>query len=158
MLNYNLNNIIVKETRRLVEDPDLVIAISGVESNWNTMAMRYEPKWKYFYRPEVYAKKLYITQDTEKQLQMFSYGICQIMGSVARELGFDGPLPQLLVPEFGIEFSVKKIIALRKKYPDLGDIISSYNQGSPRKNPDGSYVNQAYVDKVMKNLMQLKEK
>lgn len=158
MLNFNLNNIIVKETKRLVEDPDLIIAISGVESNWNTMAMRYEKNWSYLYRPEYYAKKLFITKDTESQLQMFSYGLCQVMGSVARELGFDGHLPQLLIPEFGVEFAVKKIIALRKKYSDLGDIISSYNQGSPRKKDDGSYVNQPYVDKVMKNLMQLKEK
>lgn len=130
-------------------DPNWVYAIIQAESAGSTAAMRYEPGWAYFARPDFYAARLKVTLDTEKQLQKFSYGLMQIMGSVAREHGFPDALPSLLEPFRGLEYGCKHLSNYRRRFPTGRDWISAYNAGSPRKNPDGSYSNEEYVKKVV---------
>jgi soluble lytic murein transglycosylase-like protein len=127
---------------------DLVMAIIMTESAGNTFAVRYEPGWKYFVEPNNWALKLRITYDTERILQACSWGLMQIMGSVAREMLFDGELPKLCQEDVGLTFGVRKLKTLVKKYPKTNDVIAAYNAGTPRIKPDGKYANQVYVDKV----------
>lgn len=143
-------NLIDKYARRHSLDPALVGAIVQVESGGNGYAMRYEPKWDYLLTPEKFAKMLGITEETERQMQRFSYGVMQVMGSVARELGFQSSLAKLTHQGLGIEFGCLKLKQLLTKYPHLTDAVAAYNAGSPRKTPEGFYVNQIYVDKVAK--------
>ena len=79
-------------------DPHWVLAVIQTESAGFPHAMRYETGWSYFCRPEFYADRLAITVDTERQMQKFSYGLMQIMGSVAREYGFGDSLALLVDP------------------------------------------------------------
>jgi soluble lytic murein transglycosylase-like protein len=137
-------------------DPDLVMAIAGKESDFNQYACRYEAGWTYLVSPKKFADSLRITEDTEIQFQKFSYGSMQIMGSVARELGFIKPLPLLLEAENGIIYGCKFLKKLQKKFSTRLDIISAYNQGYPFKEKDGSYKNQKYVDGVLDRLKKLK--
>lgn len=130
-------------------DPDLVAAFCLQESAFDSNAMRYEQFWRYFLTPEVFAANLHVTPLTEKTLQAFSYGPMQIMGAVARELGYLGPLPNLLTPDNGVHYGCLKLLHLTTKFANVEDAISSYNQGNPAANLDGSYKNQAYVDSVM---------
>lgn len=130
-------------------DPNWVYAIIQTESAGLQSAMRYEPGWAYFCRPEFYADRLKITTDTEKQLQKFSYGLMQIMGSVAREYGFGESLATLIDPFRSLEYGCRHLKNFRRRYPQGRDWISAYNAGSPRKNPDGTYSNEGYVKKVV---------
>lgn len=138
-------------------DPLLVQAIVRVESAGNPYAVRFERDWKYLYNPEVYAKALGITGGTEVILQMMSFGPMQIMGSVARELGFVEPLIKLCEPHNGIYYGCRKLKQFSLKYPTaLESVVASYNAGSPRRTTHGTFVNQSYVDKVFKEYNALK--
>jgi soluble lytic murein transglycosylase-like protein len=75
-----------------------------------------------------------------------SWGLMQIMGSVARQYGFKGNLSSLTEPEINIEIGCKHFVSKYSVEPK--DMISAYNAGSPKKTPEGLYVNQGYVDKV----------
>lgn len=130
-------------------DPDLLAALCLQESNFNSNAVRYEQFWRYLLDVEMHARDLKITPITEKVLQMCSWGPMQVMGSVAREFGYLGPLQQLCIPDNGIHYGALKISNLLKRLPHIEDAVSAYNQGSPAANPDGSYKNQSYVDSVM---------
>ena len=133
-------------------DADLAVAISAQESNFDHSSCRYEPDWVYFFQVDKFARRLNVTAQTERQLQAFSWGCMQVMGSVARELGYEDDLPLLMQPELGTLYGCKKLSQLMQKYKTKNDVISSYNQGSPRKNVQGQYVNQNYVDSVRKRL------
>lgn len=154
--NREIYKVLVSEARANLIDPNLCIAIATVESSWEPFAVRYEPNWKYFYKIELFAKKNRITEQTEQVLQACSWGLMQVMGSVARELGFSQPLQQLCGPAYGVEYGCKKLLELKKLYHSELDVISAYNQGSPVKLPNGDYKNQHYVDKVRELLVDLR--
>lgn len=137
-------------------DPDLVSAICSQESNYTPAAARYEKNWGYFFEVERFSKILGITYDTEYQLQKFSFGIMQVMGSVARELGFQGYLTELITPENGILYGCKKLKALSKRYSNVSDVIAAYNGGNASK-VNGNYPNRRYVEDVQKRIAILKK-
>lgn len=130
-------------------DPILMAAFIAQESGGIPQRTRFEPAWHFYNDPEKYARLLGISVETEKQLQCFSYGLMQIMGASARDMGYAGFLGQLCDPDIGLSVACKFLDEKRKKYHDLKDMISSYNMGTPRKTPAGLYVNQAYVDGVI---------
>lgn len=152
----DIYKLLVREAIDNLIDPLLCVAIATVESNWDPWAVRFEPRWNYLYNPDVYAQKLRITEHTEKVLQSCSWGIMQVMGSVARELGFDGPLQQLCGPAYSAEYGCKKLFQYRKKYKTEADIIAAYNYGLAVKFLNGKYKNQEYVDKVSAVLLDLR--
>lgn len=134
-------------------DPDLAIAIAEVESHFDELAVRYEPNWKYAYNMQSFAKHVGISEDTEKILQMCSWGQMQVMGTRIRELGFRKNLLEIArQPELGIRFGCLVIKGLMQKYSKLDDIIAAYNAGSPRLLPNGKYYNQIYLNKVKETL------
>jgi soluble lytic murein transglycosylase-like protein len=129
-------------------DPNWVIAFIQTESGGNPVAMRYEPKWRYLVTPEFYASRLKITADTETQLQKFSYGLMQVMGSVCREHGYGDSLALLVDPFRALEYGCRHLKGMRRRFPTGRDWIAAYNAGTPRKMPDGKYENEEYVKKV----------
>jgi soluble lytic murein transglycosylase-like protein len=140
--------LILEYSVELGLDPKVVEAICQVESSGNWYACRYEPKWSYFYDTAGWAKLLRQTEATEKMQQATSWGPMQVMGSVAREHGFRGYLTELAVTNIGLRYGCLHLRKFLNRYPRLDDAISAYNQGNPRKDGDGLYVNQGYVDKV----------
>lgn len=111
-------------------DPALVCAIVEQESSWNPWAMRYEPAFFAKYVANLYTNNK-ITA-SEAYARGFSWGLCQVMGQVAREMGFDGPfLSQLCEPETGLAVGCK---LLRKKLDALdGDVtrgLLAWNGGA----------------------------
>lgn len=129
-------------------DPHLAQAITLVESSGVQWVCRFEPAWKYFCEVEKNALALGISFETERNHQATSWGLMQVMGSVAREFQFTGHLTMLCVPEIGARLGCKKLLSLVRRYNDENDVIASYNAGSPKRGSDGKYVNQAYVGKV----------
>lgn len=143
-------NLIEKHSKSYNLDSRLVGAIICTESAGNECTTRYESGWKYFYQQDEYAKTLGITVNTEMVHQATSWGLMQIMGSVAREQGFADHLNKLTNPNTNLIYGCSFLVKLYKKYGLLPDVIASYNAGSPRKDESGNYVNHQYVDKVTK--------
>lgn len=137
-------------------EAELALAIAQVESGLEPFTARYEPRWKYWYKVGEFASGLGITRDTEKIFQATSWGLMQVMGTVARELGFDRHLTELTNPRYNVIVGVQKLKELHDQWRDTEAVISAYNQGSPRKAADGTFKNQAYVSKVMKQYSALK--
>ena len=136
-------------------DQELAVAICGQESNYTASAVRYESSWAYFVDVDKYAKLLVITYQTEIQLQKMSWGPMQVMGSVARELGYSGHLTELIIPQNGIFYGCEKLKQLCKKHKDQSDVIAAYNAGGAIK-VNGRYRNQTYVEQVLKRIAMLK--
>ena len=136
------------QSKKFGADPQIIDAIIITESSYNPYAIRYESEFKYTSKSLAFAKLNHITNATEIIGEKISWGLGQIMGGTARELGFDGPLPLLCEPELNIELMIKLIQQLEGKYSKLTDVIASYNAGAPRKTISDSYRNQIYVDKV----------
>lgn len=134
----------------------LVAAIVIVESSGVSAVNRYEPKWRWYFNPSYWAKRLKITDKTEFINQAISWGPMQVMGAVARELGYKDNLPALIYPKTGIFYGCKKLHKLKIKYnEDIEDMIAAYNAGAARYR-DGILLNHEYVDKVMNNYLDLK--
>jgi soluble lytic murein transglycosylase-like protein len=127
----------------------MVKAIMHIESGGDPLAARYESHYKWLYKPEKYARNANVTVETEEAFQKFSYGPLQLMGSVAREMGYEGFLPDLCTVQAGTYWGTKYLVTLLKKYDEPLDAVSAYNQGSPRKDEVGNYKNQDYVDKYL---------
>ncbi len=131
---------------------DLVKAIIQVESSNQMWAVRYEPNYRWLYKPEYFAKSNHIPQATEEALQKTSWGLTQIMGAVAREYGFGKRfLTELLCPEVSLEYGMRHFAAYHRRFGNLEDAIASYNGGPGAVfNKKEVYPNQQYVNRVSK--------
>lgn len=146
-----LNAAVWESSKNFQLDNRLILAIMDVESGCEPLRCHFEPGWNDFYHVDVWAKKCGITVATEKNQQMTSWGAMQVMGAVARELGFMGHLPQLTDTKIGIYYGCLKLFSLSKKYHSMKDVIAAYNRGTPVLDTNGRYINQSYVDKVMRS-------
>lgn len=133
-------------------DPDLLKAISIVETNGVRWAVRFERNYTYLVTPEVFAKKLGISVETEEVLQRISFGPMQLMGGVARERGFADHLTKLTDAQLAYTWSVKHLKVLLSRYKTEVEVIASWNWGSPKRTELGTFANQGYVDKVLREL------
>lgn len=139
-------------------DPILVGAIIRQESNNNPYAIRFEPKYKWILTTEYFARKNGSSQDTEINGQKTSWGPMQIMGAVARELGFWAWFPQLCSNDVGVHFGCAKLSQLFARFKILDEVIASYNAGSPLRDKTGNFINQVYVDRVKMNMETIRKK
>ncbi len=138
-------------------EPALAAAIVTVESGWNNWVCRSEPQFKWTWMVEEYAPKLGQSETTERTQQKTSWGLMQIMGGTARELGYEGLLSMLALPEMGLDWGLRYLTKKLRAHTQISDVIAAYNAGSPRRDPSGKYKNQAYVDKVMMALIAQKK-
>lgn len=149
--------VIVQCAERYNLNPELVGAIILVESGGCRNAMRFEPHWDYMFEVEKFSKLLGCTEETEIFGQSTSWGYMQVMGTVARELGFKSWFPELCVGYTNIYYGTKKLNDLCGKYKNVEDVISSYNAGSVTKDLESKkYKNQLYVDRVLDYYYKLK--
>ena len=79
----------------------LVCAVCEQESDWNPRATRYESAFR-----EKYIDRLGLS-DEESTQRSTSFGLMQIMGQVAREMGFQDNLELLLTPEIGLSWGCR---------------------------------------------------
>lgn len=116
----------------------IVCAIAQHESSWNPWATRYEPAFFEKYVLPLYSRSVVgidraqpsITI-TEAKERATSWGLMQVMGQVARECGFSGPLPSLCDPEIGLEWGCA--VFARKLAFSAGDVtrgLEAYNGGA----------------------------
>lgn len=152
-------------------DPKVVVALVGVESGGNEFAWNPEPPYRYYWdvrrnRPfrtptpeELRSEKPPLDfpafagdPDQEWWGQAASWGVCQVMGAVARELGFKGPyLTELVRPELSLEYGCR-VLARNLEWAkgDLASALAAYNGGRVGNAPGTVPLrNQAYADKVL---------
>lgn len=146
MKKEELQALAIKMSEELGLRHEWICAIIQIESNWDPWAIRYEPHYRWVYKPAYFSKLHRVTFETENAMQCMSFGLAQVMLSVGRELGYDGPASQFILPEHSLKYGILKFRQLLGKYNYTMDAIAAYNAGSPRKK-DGLYVNQQYVDK-----------
>jgi soluble lytic murein transglycosylase-like protein len=129
--------------------PHIVLGIIATESSDNPDAMRFEPGYKYLFDVERHAKILGWTVETEKTLQMFSWGLMQLMLATAREMGFNFHPRLLLQPKTNVSWGAKHLWNLFRRYQNWGDAVAAYNYGhAAKKMLTNKYKNQEYVDRV----------
>jgi soluble lytic murein transglycosylase-like protein len=132
----------------------LIEALVTVESNWNPWAFRYEPGFMYVKEVEKFRKLHKLSHSTELNGQRTSWGLMQIMGGTARDLGYVGMLSELLSPEIAVDMGIRYFKTRCARYTELEDQIAAYNAGSARKDAlTGKYINQKYVDRVLNALL-----
>ncbi len=155
--------------------PSIVVAICKTESGLNPWAMRCEPAYRWLWDvnrsepftltqferadarlpPKRFPQISGISQLTEWTGQQSSWGLMQVMGALARQLGFRGHFPMICDPAIGVDLGCQHLVALRDRFlKQFGwpGVIAAYNAGTPRLNPRGAgFVNQDYVDLVIGN-------
>jgi hypothetical protein len=154
----NLYSILRVASEQYKLDYNFILAIAQVESNmqWPKCSVRFEPGWRYFVDPAKYALMNGTTVDTEKMLQSCSYGPLQLMGTCAREMDFMGCLLEVFQPSIGVDLACKKLARLSLTFESEEAIASAWNSGSAKKNPDGTWKDAVYVEKVMGKLKSLR--
>jgi len=129
------------------------------ESSGDPHALRFEPAWKLYKDPVLFCAKNRTTVETEKSMQAHSFGLMQAMGCVMRERGFQGPWALAFDLDINLQAGCKHLkIFIDRCGGDEAQAIASYNAGSPRRNNEGKFVNQDYVDGVFKFMNSLKSK
>lgn len=110
--------------------PEVVCAICEQESSWNPFAIRYEPAfYEHYIMPLV--NKGEVKRETEARSRAISWGLGQVMGQVARELGFKGQfLSELCDPLVGLEYLCRTLnLKLRHAAGDVNKALLLYNGG-----------------------------
>lgn len=114
------------------------------ESSGDANAFRYEHE---FFERYVVAKSA-VAGAQYGPLAACSYGLLQIILTVAMELGFDGRPEQLFTPQVGAAWGAKKMQALlAASNGDYDQALARYNGGAGG-NLTRPFRNQAYVDRV----------
>lgn len=76
--------------------PIIICGICERESSWNPWSTRFEPAFK-----SKYIDPLHLPEP-ESTLRATSFGLMQILGQTARELGYKGDLQELCDPEVNL--------------------------------------------------------
>lgn len=142
---------VVKTCKDLSIDVKIFSAIIEIESCWRPSAVRYESKLTTLSKIYYFAAINEITPETEAILEKCSWGLGQILGVTARNLGMKIPIQDLSQIECGLFWAGMYLKKLLDRYPDQDKVIASYNAGSPIYE-NGLLLNQGYVDKVNKVL------
>lgn len=132
-------------------DRKIISTIITIESSWRTESARYERYFTWIMDEEKFAKLHGINEATEIIFQKTSWGLMQVMGGTARDVGYNGWLPNLCDPVIGVRVGCEYFVKVCSEYVNLEDQFAAYNggRGAIKRNSDGHYINQDYVDKAM---------
>lgn len=143
-------DIITDQAQRLSMEPCLIAAVIMKESSGVTWKTRFEVHWKWENDLAGYASRLGISQATELIHQKTSWGLMQVMGATARDMGFRGYLVELCAnPALGVHFGTKYLKARLMTTNTVEEALSTYNAG-PGELKDGVINNTDYVASVMR--------
>lgn len=136
----------------------LIWSICKQESNFNQFACRYEENYRWLFHPEE-VKPKDCSLKTEVVFQKTSWGLMQVMGAVYREYGYNNWLPEISCDiETQLLYGCKHLNKLNRRWGSyLWDVVAAYNAGSPRRTTEGYYINQGYVDSIMKHKREYEE-
>lgn len=142
MLKQELISLAQQKAEKYGLESSLVCAVIEQESAWNPWALRYEPA--FYARYIVPSLEVGHFGATEAHARATSWGLMQVIGQTAREVGFGGPyLSELCDPEVGIEIGCKYLSVLYSRTGNnTKDALLKWNGGS----------NDLYPDQVMQRM------
>jgi hypothetical protein len=124
-------------------EPILLEAQALHESAGRPWVIRYEKTWAWFVRDKdgsvrdpgpregMNASSLAVLDSLEITAQKTSFGLLQVMGAVARELGYRGSLWAIREkPEIGLDLGANKFSQLLHRHGNTRDALAAYNAGS----------------------------
>ncbi len=116
--------------------PEVLAGLVAQESRGEAWATRPEPLYRWLFGDDaVEARRLRMPRlrrlvALDLYEQRISYGLCQVMGAVARELGWSGWLTELCRPEVGLAYGARHLANLVKAAGgDLARGLLRYNGG-----------------------------
>lgn len=112
-------------------DFPLLAAVIEQESQFNCWAIRYEPAFYTRYVAPLLASK-HILDITEAEARAMSWGVMQVMGQVAREFGYGGPLPKLCDWETGLDIGCKVLKNKLASAQKVEDGLERWNGGASK--------------------------
>lgn len=134
----------------------IMLGLLYVESRFDPWAVRYEPHYRWLYKPDEFAKRHAVSKATEVTLQKTSFGLGQVMGAVAREYGFDQPyLTALCEPATNLHYVGRHLNKWLARYGTIEKALAAYN-GGPGAVRESGLVNERYVNEVMSAAEELK--
>jgi hypothetical protein len=127
--------------------PEVLAGLVCQESQGNTWAARPEPYYRWLFGGKASTlpllKRLLPRWRTPKQdyyMQRVSWGLCQVMGAVAREAGLAGNLTRLCDPMTGLHYGAKHLALCRELAGgDLFEGLRRYN-GNPKSPRTAQYA------------------
>ena len=122
-------------------DGALVCAVIEQESNWVQWAIRYEPAFQ-----KRYVEPLNLGP-TETVARSISWGLMQLMGQSAREMGFNAKMASLCDPDNGLEWGCKHLKA--KMDAHGGDVhagLLAWNGGGNAAYPEQVLEKKAHYE------------
>lgn len=132
----SLEPIITQMSEKYDVPTALIKATIKQESNWNVSASRFE------------------AHKTDA-----SWGLMQVLLATAKEIlgNSDLTITQLLNPQVNIEAGTKYLAKQLKRYNgNMMSAIAAYNAGTAKKDKNGVYTNNAYVQTVYGNYVMYK--
>lgn len=139
-----ISEAIAASCQRYLISPNLLSALIIGESSGNIFARRYEPAFYNRYVAGLGRTDLlgFVPEDVglrqEQQDRATSWGLCQIMGNTAREMGFQGKHlgRELCLPSTNIEYGARLLHKfLVEKKQNVNDALLRYNGGSNPQYP-----------------------
>jgi soluble lytic murein transglycosylase-like protein len=132
-------------------------ALIQTESEGNQYAFRYEPDFDYLHDTNKLQNLWKCTKETANMMQKCSYGLTQVMGATALDLGLlkennRFPWPTLLYDiEVNLKYCCKLVLQKTKIYGKGHSLLyASYNAGTPIRLSSGLLKNQGTVDRFDK--------
>jgi soluble lytic murein transglycosylase-like protein len=120
--------------------PQIICGIAERESTWNPWTIRYEPAFFTKYMEALWTHGM-VKDITEAQARSFSWGLMQVMGQTARELGWAGDIAALCDPEVALEYGCRAFAErMKTRQGNAPAALLAYNGGA---NPN-------YADEVLK--------
>lgn len=142
---HPIHQIIIEACKQYEIPVEVLASLIIRESSGNVGASRYEPL---FYHRYIEGKNLPghvppnpprgINLTTERRARAFSYGLCQIMGSTAREFGYDSNnWFDIYDPRINIFLGAKILRAyIDQKKGDVRKGLLRYNGGGDKDYPN----------------------
>ena len=150
-------------------EPLIIAAVIQHESSFNPYAWNPEPHYRYFWNVKTNAPFRAISKaesdspfppkdfptvagdpDQEWWAQQASWGLMQVMGALARELGWMGRfLPEITNPEIALDLGCKQLNRLQTwAKGDVEQMLAAYNGGKVG-NVVRPFKNQMYATTVL---------
>lgn len=127
-MNGSWDTLVNDIASRLGISVELVKAVIAAESGGNPKAYRNEPK-----------------------IGDASRGLMQVLYRTAQQMGYTGAPEGLFDPSTSVEFGARYLRYQLLRYAgDTASAVAAYNAGAAYRKSDGTFVNQAYVDRVMR--------